>query len=310
MNNALAVNILIQTISAGTPLLYAALGEVVVERSGVLNLGIEGMMLVGAVTGFLVAVHTANLGLALLATMGVGVALGLLFAIFAVSLRTEQVVTGLAMTLFGTGLSAYLGSSLIGHATPVAFHPFSIPVLSGIPVLGPILFQQDLFVYASYLLVPLVWVFFRSTRPGLHLSVVGEEPAAADALGVNVALIRYLATMFGGLMAALGGVYLSLSYTPSWVENITAGRGWIAIALVIFATWQPVRVMLGAYLFGFIAVFSLHLQALGIHVSSFFLNMTPYLVTIVALVITNRATIRRRLGMPTALGRAYVREEV
>lgn len=310
MNDSLAINVLAATVPAAIPIFYSAFGEVFVERSGVLNLGIEGMMLVGAVTGFLVAVHTGSLGLAIMAILGVGLALGLLFAFFVVTLRTEQVVTGLAMTLFGTGLSAYLGSSLVGRPTPVSFQPYAIPGLSEIPALGPIFFQQDVFVYASYFIVPLGWLFLRHTRPGLNVSVVGEEPVAADALGVNVALVRYMAVMFGGVMCALGGAYLSLSYTPSWVENITAGRGWIAFALVIFALWSPVRVMLGALLFGFIAVFSLHLQALGIHVSSFFLNMTPYLVTIVALALTNRRAIRRRIGVPAALGQAYVREEV
>lgn len=296
-------------IKAGTPILYATLGEIFAERSGILNLGLEGMMLVGALFGFLLCSLTANPWLGVLTAILAGGIIALIHAFLTITLRANQVVSGLALTLFGTGLSGFLGKVVIGVPIQNYLRPFPIPGLADIPVAGPILFQQDALVYLSYLLVPLAAVFLYRTRPGLHMRAVGENPSTADAMGVNVYGIRYLYTFVGGMLAGLGGAYLSLSYTPVWVENMTAGRGWIAIALVIFATWDPFKALLGSYLFGLVDAVQFRLQAVGVAVPSFFLNMTPYIATIIVLIFATRETMRKRLGAPAALGLPYVREE-
>lgn len=297
------------TIKAGTPLLYVTLGEILAERSGILNLGLEGMMLIGAMVGYLICFLTGNPWIGVLVATLAGGAVALIHAFLVITLRAQQVVSGLALTMFGAGLSGFLGKVVIGVPIANYLKPVTVPLLGSIPYLGEIFFQQDALVYISYLLIPLAVFWIYRTRPGLHLRAVGENPATADAMGINVYAVRYLYTFLGGCLAGLGGAYLSLAYTPVWLENMTAGRGWIAIALVIFAAWDPFKALLGSYLFGLVDAVQFRLQAVGVAVPSFFLNMTPYLATILVLIFATRETLRRRLGAPAALGLPYVREE-
>src|SRR5947208_1799295 len=277
------------------------------ERSGVLNLGVEGMMLVGAVSGFAVAAVTGNPWLAVLGAMAAGGALAAGHALLTVTLGTEQVTTGLSLALFGTGLSAFLGKPFIGIPNPVPFRPVPLPGLAQLPILGPVFFRQDLLVYTSYVFIILAWWWIYRTRPGLHLRACGESPETADAMGVDVTAMRYGAVIVGGALAGLAGGYLSLAYTPAWTENMTAGLGWIAIALVIFSTWNPLRLLGGAYLFGAADALGFRVQLLGVETSSILLRMLPYLFTLVVLVLIN--AVRRHSPVPRALGRPYFREE-
>jgi simple sugar transport system permease protein len=267
------------------------------------------MMLMGALGGFAAAYWTGNAWLGALAALAVGGLLSLIHALFTITLQANQIVSGLALTLFAGGLSSFLGQPLVGQPAGAKFDKVSIPLLADIPVVGDILFRQDALTYLSYLLVPLLWVFIYRTRPGLSLSAVGESPATADAMGINVAGLRYLYVALGGMLAGLGGGVISLATNPGWTDNMTAGRGWIAIALVIFATWNPARAALGAYLFGGVEALQFRLQAEGTNISTYFLNMLPYLFTIAVLVLATRETVRRRIGAPAALGLPYVREE-
>lgn len=305
----LIISILTAAVGAATAILYACLGEILAERAGVLNLGVEGMMLMGALAGFAATLATANPYLGALAAMLAGGAMSLIHALLTVTLRANQVVSGLALTLFGSGLSAFLGQPLVGQPAPSSFSKLSLPLLSDIPVLGPILFRQDILTYGTYLLVPLLWVLIYRTRPGLNLRAVGESPATTDAMGLSVVGLRYLYVFLGGVLAGLGGAAISIASNPGWTENMTAGRGWIAIALVIFATWSPARAALGAYLFGGVEALQFRLQGAGTSISPFFLSMLPYLFTILVLVISTRETVRRRVGAPAALGQPYFREE-
>jgi ABC-type uncharacterized transport system permease subunit len=303
----LLVTWLTSAVVAGTPLIFAAVGEIVAERGGVVNLGVEGMMLVGAVSGFIAAEHTRDLPAAVAAAMAAGALVALLLAVLTISCGTDQAVTGLTLTLFGAGLSSFLGRPYVGIPSPVTFRPVPVPGLARLPVAGPVLFQQDLLVYASYVLVPLVWVLLTHTRPGLALRAAGEDAATADALGHNVAALRYAGVLTGGALAGLAGAYLSLAYTPAWTDNMTGGQGWIAIALVIFATWNPLRAAAGAYLFGGVEALGFRIQALGGTTPTYLLRMLPYVFTLlVLLLVTVRA---RRPGMPANLGRPYFREE-
>jgi simple sugar transport system permease protein len=302
-------SVLAAAIPAGTAILYACLGEILCERAGILNLGVEGMMLMGALGGFAFCDWTGNAWIGALGALMLGGLLATIHAVLTISLRANQVVSGLALTLFGTGLSAYLGANLVGKAPPDSFHKLKIPLLGDIPHLGQILFRQDALVYLSYALVPLLWLFVYRTRQGLHLRAIGERPEAADAMGVNVAALRYVYVIAGGALAGVGGAAISLGTNPGWTENMTAGRGWIAVALVIFAGWNPARAMVGAYLFGGVEAGQFRLQSAGVDISSFYLNMLPYLFTILVLVLATRESTRRRIGGPAALGRAYVREE-
>jgi simple sugar transport system permease protein len=299
-----AVVIAAATIRAGTPLVFAALGELVTEKAGVLNLGIEGMMLVGAVTGFAVAVVTGSVPLGIFAAALAGVLLSLVFGFLTLSLMTNQVATGLALTIFGIGLSAFVGLDYIG--TPIeGLKPIAVPVLADLPVVGPLLFNHDGLVYLSFaMFLAISWFLYRSRR-GLVLRAVGESHDAAHALGYPVIRLRYLAVMFGGAMAGVAGGYLSLAYTPQWAESMTAGRGWIALALVVFATWRPARVLIGAYIFGGITIMGLHVQALGIDVSSHLIATLPYLATIVVLALISRDATKIRLNAPACLGRPF-----
>jgi simple sugar transport system permease protein len=299
-----ALAILVATIRAGTPLVFAAIGELVTEKAGVLNLGIEGMMLIGAVTGFIATVVTGNPYLGILAAIIAGMATSLIFGVLTLSLMTNQVATGLALTIFGIGLSAFIGLGYIG--TPIdGLDPIAIPLLSNIPVLGPLLFNHDIMIYGSIALFLVVAWFLFKTRAGLILRAVGESHDAAHAIGYSVLKIRYLAVMFGGATSGLAGAYLSLVYTPQWAENMTAGRGWIALALVVFATWRPGRVLVGAYLFGGITIMGLHIQAMGFNVSSHLLAALPYLATVLVLVLISRDATKIRLNAPASLGRPF-----
>lgn len=303
------VAVLSAAIPAGTAILYACLGELITERAGILNLGVEGMMLMGALAGVAFTIWTGAAWLGVLGAMLAGSAMASLHAILTIPLRANQVVSGLALTLFGGGLSAFLGRNLVGDPLPDKFADVHIPLLADIPKLGQILFQQDPLVYISYAVVPITWFLVFRTHPGLHLRALGENPAAVDAMGVPVNPLRFMYVVVGGALAGLGGAVISLGTNPGWTEGMTAGRGWIAVALVIFAGWNPARALVGAYLFGGVQAGQFQLQAVGVGVSSFFLNMLPYLFTILVLVISSREAARRRMGAPAALGRPFVREE-
>ena len=291
-------------ITAATPLLFAALGELVTEKSGVLNLGVEGMMIMGAIMGFVVVHYTGSSVIAILASIGAGMLMAAMFAVLVLYFHTTQVPTGLALTIFGIGLSALIGQSMIGVAYD-GIPKLAIPGLSDIPLIGNILFNQDGLVYLSIVMVLVVAWFLTKTRAGLILRAVGDSHDAAHAMGYSVIKIRFLATLFGGAMAGLGGAYLSLAYSPLWVEGMTAGRGWIALALVVFATWRVGRVLLGAYLFGGITILQLHAQALGIGIPSQIMSMLPYLATIVVLVIISRDQTKIKLNSPASLGKPF-----
>lgn len=298
------VSVAAALIVAATPILLAAIGELVVERAGVLNLGVEGMMILGAVVGFAAAVATGDVWIGMLAAAAAGAALAALFALLVLGLLANQVATGLALTLFGLGLSALIGQGYIGVRPPPAAR-LDLGWLSDLPVAGRLLFAHDALVYLAVALTAGVWAFLRFTRPGLILRAVGESHDAAHALGFGVRRVRAAAIVFGGACAGLGGAHLSLVRVPQWTEGMTAGAGWIALALVVFASWRPWRVLLGAWLFGGIAVLQLNLQAAGVKIPVEYLAMSPYLVTIVVLVIISADRTRAALNAPAALGRPF-----
>ena len=304
MSETEIIAIVVQTIRAGTPLVFAALGELIVEKSGVLNLGIEGMMLVGAVFGFIGAVSTGSILIGAVVGMAAAMVMALIFGVLTLTLLSNQVATGLALTIFGVGLSAFVGQPYIGRPIE-GLKPVAIPFLVDIPVLGPILFNHDPLIYLSFLLLAAVIWFLYFTRAGLVLRAVGEAHDAAHALGCSVVRIRYLAVLFGGALAGLGGAYLSLVYTPQWAENMSAGRGWIALALVVFASWRPARLFLGAWIFGGITIIGLHVQAAGLAVSPHLLATLPYFATILVLVVISRDAVKLRLNAPASLGKPF-----
>ncbi|HHN67827.1 MAG TPA: ABC transporter permease [Thermopetrobacter sp.] len=296
---------MLTVIAAATPLLLAAVGELVTERSGVLNLGVEGMMTAGAVAAFATAQLTASPWLGVLAGLAAGMALSLVFAVLVLTLAANQVATGLALTLLGLGLSGLLGAGFVG--LPGERLPkLEVAGLSDLPLVGPLLFGHDALVYASFALTIAVWWFLFHTRAGLVLRAVGVNHDAAHAQGLPVIAVRYGAVLFGGALAGLAGAYLSLSYTPQWIENMTAGRGWIALALVVFATWRPGRALAGAYLFGAVWILGLHAQALGVGLPSQLLSALPYLVTIIALVVISRNRTLTLTNTPASLGQPFV----
>jgi simple sugar transport system permease protein len=297
-------NILISVMIAATPLVLAATGELVAERAGVLNLGVEGMMVIGALAAFAALIKTGSLVVAVLAATCAGVSMAALFGLITLSLRANQVAAGLALTMFGLGLSALWGQGYSGlSAAP--FPRLEIAGLSELPWLGKLLFQQDALLYLSLALVAMVAFLLETTRLGLVLRAIGENHDAAHAIGHPVIAYRYGATLFGGALAGLGGAYLSLVQTPLWAERMTAGRGWIALALVVFAAWRPWRLLGGAYLFGAVTILQLHSQALGIKIDAQLLSMLPYLVTVVVLVIISRDKMRVKLTAPACLGKPF-----
>ncbi|HYY45714.1 MAG TPA: ABC transporter permease [Candidatus Angelobacter sp.] len=318
INDSLLVGIVASAIGYGTPLLFAALGELLAERSGVLNLGVEGMMLIGAVSGFW-AVQTVggpswmSLLVAVIVAALAAAATSLIHAVLTISLRASQIVSGLALTIFAgaTGLSSYLGhvANLGGKPARHEFTAIDVIGLKDVPVLGPILFHQNALTYVSWLLVGLTLVYLYRTRPGLHLRAVGESPATADAMGVNVTAYRYVHVLIGGALAGIGGAFFSLAITPGWIDGMTSGAGWIAIALVIFAFWRPELALVGAYLFGAFSSLAFTLQTRQVHLPSEVFASLPYLMTVVVLVLVSTGWARKRLGAPAALGVPYVREE-
>jgi simple sugar transport system permease protein len=298
-------SVLLTIATASTPLLIAALGELVVERSGVLNLGVEGMMVMGAVVGFAVSLLTGSPWLGVLAAIVAGVLFSLIFAFMTLTLVTNQVATGLALTLAGLGLSGLVGEYFVGQAG-VKLSSLSVPYLVDLPVIGRALFGQDPIFYLSFILVAGVSWFLFKTRAGLTLRSVGDNHTSAHALGIPVVKVRYLAVMFGGACAGLAGAHLSLVYTPQWVENMTAGRGWIALALVVFASWRPWRIVGGAYLFGAMTIGQLHAQAFGLAIPSQVLSSLPYLATIIVLVLISGNRRLTMMNTPASLGRPFV----
>lgn len=300
--------ILSATLIAATPLILAAIGELVTERAGVLNLGVEGMMLLGAVAGFGVSIAGYPPLIAVGAAALAGASAALVFAILAVSLATNQYAAGLALTIFGSGLSGFIGHRY-GSVSAVAIGKLKIPWLSDLPVIGQVAFSQDPLVYFALLAVAAVWWFLYRTKAGLVLRIVGESPQAARDIGYPVIRIRYLATVFGGAMAGLGGAYLSLAYTPLWVDDMSAGRGWIALALVVFAAWRPWRLVLGAWLFGGVSVIQLFAQGVGLRVPTELLSSLPYIATIVVLVAISRDPKILRLNAPVSLAQPFRPEQ-
>lgn len=300
----LLASLLSGMLIAATPLIYAALGELVAERSGVLNLGVEGMMLLGAVTAFGAAFAGYPPLVAAIAAMGASAAAAAVFAVLALSLATNQYAAGLALTILGSGLSGLIGRHF-GSSAIASIAKIHLPVLSDLPLAGPVLFNQDPMVYLALIMAAGVWWFLYRTKPGLVVRAVGEAPHSALAIGYPVIRIRYLATVFGGAMAGLGGAYLSLAYTPLWVEDMTAGRGWIALALVVFAAWRPGRLILGAWLFGGVSVLQLFVQGFGVQLPSELLSALPYLATIVVLVAISRNPQTLRLNTPLSLAQPF-----
>jgi simple sugar transport system permease protein len=309
-------------VGTGTVLLFATLGEILAERSGVLNLGVEGMMLIGAMSGYSVALATGSPWLGVLVAMIAAGLLSQIHAFIAITLQADQVVSGLALTFVGVGLSLVLGEGLSKAGTVSLIPILTVPLLTKIPLIGPIFFtNQNAMVYIGFLLTPLVWYYINRTRPGLHLRAVGEYPAAADALGIRVYRLRYLYVFIGGMLAGLGGATISLAVAPGWFsEMTTGGQGWIAIGLVIFSQWDPFRAMLGSYTFGALRRLILDIQGpttiFGLANPffynpywGFFLQMLPYAFTVIVLVIGSREAVRKRLGSPAALGNPYVRGE-
>ena len=300
----LLVAILSGTLIAATPLIFAAVGELVAERSGVLNLGVEGMMLIGAVTAYGVALAGYPAVVSAAAAALAGIAGSLVFAVLALNLATNQYAAGLALTILGSGLSAFIGHRF-GTSAVTSIAKIHLPVLSDLPIVGPVLFSQDPMVYLALIVTGGVWWFLYRTKPGLVVRAIGESPQAALEIGYPVIRIRYFATMFGGAMAGVGGAYLSLAYTPLWVEDMTAGRGWIALALVVFSTWRPWRLVMGAWLFGGISVLQLFGQAVGIQLPSELLSALPYLATIAVLVLISRNRLALLLNTPLSLAQPF-----
>ncbi|MEW9306138.1 ABC transporter permease [Labrys neptuniae] len=292
------------TIIAATPLIYAALGELVVEKSGVLNLGIEGMMLMGAAFAFWAVMAGLPMPVAILIGALAGAAASLLFGVLALTFLTNQYAAGLALAIFGSGVSAFVGRNF-GSAPIEALKPLDIPVLSQLPMAGPMFFRFDAMVYFAFVLFAAISWFLYRTKAGLVLRTMGESPETSHAIGYPVVRIRYMAVLFGGLMAGLAGAYLSVAYTPLWVENMTSGKGWISLALVVFATWRPLRVLLGAWLFGGMTILQLQGQALGLALPSELLSALPYLATIVVLVLISRNRQMLALHFPASLAKPF-----
>ncbi|PKM94590.1 MAG: ABC transporter permease [Firmicutes bacterium HGW-Firmicutes-1] len=306
----MGTSFLVAVIIAGTPLLFATLGELITEKAGNLNLGVEGMMLIGAVAGFGAGFITKNPVMAIVGAVIAGALSALIYGFLTITLRANQVVSGLALTIFGAGLSSYLGTNFIGQKMPeniiTFYEPIKIPLLNKIPVLGQMFFSQDIFVYLGYIMAIVLGIYLYHTRTGLNLRAVGENPSAADSSGININLYKYIHILIGGALCGLGGAYLAVVEVPQWQENITAGRGWIAIALVIFCKWNPYKATIGAYLFGGLSIIGFRLQHLNI--SQNLLDMLPYLITIIVLVISSMKKSKEN-SPPKGLSIPYFREE-
>jgi ABC-type uncharacterized transport system permease subunit len=308
LTSTFLISVLVGAIRAGTPLLFATLGEIITQRAGVLNLGVEGMMIVGALSGFMGAYYSHSTWIGMLAAMLCAGLFSLLHGFLCITLKSDQVVSGITLVMLGVGLTSFIGERMVGK-TGHGFEPIHFPILSNIPFFGQVLFQHNVLVYLAVILVLLIWVVLFKTRIGLEIIAVGESPATADTLGIPVERIRYICVCIGGMLSGLGGCFLSLAYTRIWVDQMTAGRGWLAIALVIFSAWTPQRALLGAYLFGGIEGLQLRLQAAGVGVSYHLLQMMPYTATILVLLFSARETFRRRIGAPEALMKPYFRGE-
>ena len=299
-------------VVAGTPLLFAIIGEIITEKSGSLNLGIEGMMLLGAIAGFATSISAQNPYISIIAAALAGAGGALIYAILTVSLRANQTVTGLTLTIFGSGVARFIGQPMLGSIIPTDVTTFfakkAIPLLSDIPVLGPIFFRQDSFVYFGYIVCIIASIYLYKTRIGLNLIAVGENTAAADASGINVNLYKYVHILIGGALCGLGGAYLSIVRIPIWQVDVIAGRGWIAVALVIFASWNPIKAFFAAVLFGGLSILGLRLQAMGFTFSQYLVDMIPYLATIVIVIFATRKNAKGNLG-PANMTRPYFRED-
>ena len=308
MSTTLLVSIISTAVVYAVTVLYAAIGEIFAERAGVMNLGLEGIMLMGAVSGYLVAVHRQNLALAMLVVIVVGAALGLVFAFLTVSLQSDQTVAGMAMLTFGTGLSGFIGKEVSGVNANLAFNPIAIPGLSKIPVIGPSLFNQSILVYIMYIIIPVSMIYLYKTRAGMILRALGENPAALDSAGYNVYALRYAYVIFGSVMTAVSGACISLDYTNFWSDGMTSGKGWIAVALVVFAAWNPLIAVFGGLLFGAISIIGIDIQMYFPQVPSQFFSALPYVATIIALIFTTGNFRKRRSSAPAALTIPYDRE--
>lgn len=302
------IGVIISAIMASSvPLILASSGELITERSGVLNLGVEGMMIIGAISGFGLMISTENLFIAILGSMLAGMMLSLIFGLLTQTLLTNHVATGLALTIFGIGLSAMLGKKFVGipgKEFPVLFENLS----EIIPFFGSILFGHSIIFYFAFIVPFIINYLLKKTKTGLIIRAVGDSPDAAANQGINVILVRYLCIMYGGAMCGLAGAYLSLIYTPQWIENMTSGRGWIALALVVFATWNPLKVLIGALIFGGISILQLHMQALGVRIPAQFLSALPYILTIIVLVVISRDSRKIKLNTPNSLGKSFYKE--
>lgn len=300
---------LLAAISSGTPLLFATLGGILIERSGIIQLGAEGLMLMGAVTACMTFLHTGSLGITLLAVCGVSILLGLTHAFLCVTLRASQIVCGLAMTLFGAGLSAYLGKPISGLPVNGAVPKLDMPWLEAVPFIGRLFAHLDLLTWLSFLLVIGLHLYIHRTSWGLHLRAIGDNPATADVMGIPVQLFRYGYVIIGSILIGIAGADLLLVYSPTWTEGMTSGRGWIAVALIIFARWNPFRALLCAYFFGALDMLGFRIQLIGSEIPSYFLKMIPYLLTIIVLMFLGWRNRNKPSGSPESLGTPYIREQ-
>ena len=292
-----------EAVAAGTVLLYATLGEILAERSGVINLGIEGIMLLGAVSAFAVSIATGSVPLSVLVAFALGCLIGIIHGVACISLRGNQIVSGLALAMFCAGLSSIIGKNYVGIPPKVVLAPIKIPLLSKIPIIGYSFFNQNPLVYVAYVTSVLLWLLLFKTKVGIAIRACGDNPSAAEAMGINVHLYRYFCTVLGAGLAAVGGAYLTLAYTPFWVEGITAGRGWIALALVILSTWNPIRALLACYFFGFCEISQYWLQTIGLN--PYLLGTIPYIATILLITVIHVEKLRKIIGAPSALGKPY-----
>ena len=302
------LSILSASITSSGAIMFASLGEIITERSGVINLGLEGIMLMGAVSAYIAVVKTGSLLFGILASIIVGLLFGLFYAFITVSLRANQIVCGLATVIVGTGMSGFIGKNYAGVITGISFRRIALPILSKIPIIGNTFFNQNLMIYMLYILVGFAMIYIYKTRPGLKLRALGENPSVLDTAGYPVHLARYLYVAVGTILVSVGGAYVTLAYTPGWYDQITAGAGWIAASLVIFSGWNPLKAFLGALLFGGVSVIGLHMQVIGVEIPSFFISMLPYLSTVIVLILSSGSFKNKRSMAPSKLAVPYDRE--